>query len=90
MRSKELRSYGARLSVVFQDQRRVIAVLTICALAVTALVSSRVACKSAPTSRDRPCLAATVATQGADEHTAALNDTCFTHHGFEVELIDHD
>jgi hypothetical protein len=89
MRDRELRSRAARLCVLLRDQRRVIAVLATCAVALTALISSHAAFEMAPARRDRPFRAATVATQGANEHTVVLNESCFAHHGFEVELNYH-
>ena len=84
MKQRDLRGSADRLCALRQDRRTLLVVMITTALALSALARVRMGLATMPAARDHPFRAATVATQGPDEHTAALNDSCFEHHGFQA------
>ncbi len=86
MKQRDSRGAAARLCALRQDRRTLLVVVFTTVLALVALARGRVGLATIPAARKHPFRAATVATQGPDEHTAALNDSCFQHHGFQVSV----
>jgi len=88
MKQRDLRGAAARLCALRQDRRTLFVVVITSTVALAALARGHAGFATIPVARKHPFRAATVATQGPDEHTAALNDSCFGHHGFQVSALN--